>query len=107
MSNNSCYLCADGKKRKQLNDREVYVKLCECLIPVALRLGYDVQHHYNDVSAAAYPIAMYNEMAVIKSELAQLRSAVTELSKLIKDEQYRRIVFDDMKKSEKVLNNKT
>lgn len=84
----------------------------------ALRLGYDIHfdqgYGIGNGYSATYPKAMHDkldailsklsELDTIKAELAAFKVLVKNLSKLITDEQYRRIAFSDMKETEKILN---
>lgn len=88
---------------KELQNKECIVHIRKCLIPIALEMGYMI-HWDNDSPTAIYPSGAISRLDSIEKELKDLKDCVKELSKLIKDEQERRVVIDDMKSLEKELN---
>lgn len=98
--------------KSQLMKKKQFVMICRCLIKEALELGYNTQYDAeHEYVYAFFPSGAVKRIDKIeknilnmKDDIDNLKKSVNEIIKILRDEQMRRIIFNNMINDEKEIN---
>lgn len=105
--NHYCYLkthhIAYNDMKRSLTEKKQFVAICKCLTQEALELGYELQSDDN-YCYATLPSETTKHINKMEKDIKDLNNKLDGVIKLIKDEQLRRVVFNEMVEDEKDIN---
>lgn len=102
------HLCTYSIREQQLaiiKNREHCSIICKCVLDNALTYGYNVTIYDTSrlLYLITYPHLIMDAIKDLQDGQKELKTLIASLTKLIVDEQKRRVVFSDMEKLEKEL----